>query len=214
MEPTEDRSTRKRQAIMDAATQAFLRDGYQGTSMDAVAAAAQVSKQTVYKHFLSKQQLFAEIVRATTSQAADPVGEDARALGDSHDVGADLRDLGRRLLTLVMQPGILRLRRLVIAEAGRFPDLGRTFMEQGTGRTGQVLAAAFERLAARGELRLDDPALAAAQFNWLVLARPINEAMLLGRHDTPDPAEIVRHVDDGVRMFMKAYGTVLPNAGA
>jgi AcrR family transcriptional regulator len=178
--------------------------------MDAIAAAAEVSKQTVYKHFSNKQQLFAEIVCATTSQAANPVDNHARALADSHDVEADLRDLGQRLLTLVMQPSILRLRRLVIAEAGRFPDLGRTFMEQGVARTGRALTVAFERLAARGLLRMDDPALAASQFNWLIMSRPINEAMLLGRHDAPDPDDIVRFVDDGVRMFMKAYGPRTP----
>jgi TetR/AcrR family transcriptional regulator, mexJK operon transcriptional repressor len=206
VDPEQDRSTRKRRAIMDAAAEAFLRDGYRGTSMDGIAAAAQVSKQTVYKHFSDKQRLFAEIVTATTSQAADSVDVDARALADSDDVEADLRDLGRRLLTLVLQPRVLRLRRLVIAEAGRFPELGQMFMQQGVGRTGQVLASAFERLAARGLLEMDDPGVAAAQFSWLIMSRPVNEAMLLGRHDTPDPADVVRLVDDGVRMFMKAYG--------
>jgi len=206
MEPGEDRSARKRRAIMDAATEAFLRDGYQRTSMDSIAAAAAVSKQTVYKHFSDKQRLFAEIVTATTSQAAVPVDQDARSLADSDDVEADLRELGRRLLTLVMQPRILRLRRLVIAEAGRFPELGLMFLQQGVGRSGRALATAFERLTARGLLRVDDPALAAAQFSWLIMSRPINEAMLLGRHDPPDPADVLRFVDDGVRMFLKAYG--------
>jgi TetR/AcrR family transcriptional regulator, mexJK operon transcriptional repressor len=79
-------------------------------------------------------------------------------------------------------------------------------MEQGVGRAGQALTVAFERLAGRGLLRLDDPALAAAQFSWLIMSRPINEAMLLGRHEAPEPGDVVRIVDDGVRMFMKAYG--------
>jgi len=190
---------------MEAAAEAFLRDGYSGTSMDGIAAAARVSKQTVYQHFSSKQELFAQIVIATTSQAADPLEEEARALADSQDIAADLRVLGARLLTMVMQPGILRLRRLVIAEAGRFPELGRTFLEQGIGRTGPALSAAFERLTARGLLQIENPALAAAQFNWLIMSRPVNEAMLLGRHDPPDPADVDEFVNDGVTTFMKAY---------
>ena len=55
-------STRKRRAIIEAATTAFLRNGYLGTSMDEIAALAGVSKQTVYKHFADKERLFSEIV--------------------------------------------------------------------------------------------------------------------------------------------------------
>ena len=57
-----NRSARKRQAILDAATDVFLRDGYLGTNMDEIAALSEVSKQTVYKHFASKEALFIEIV--------------------------------------------------------------------------------------------------------------------------------------------------------
>src|SRR5262245_14279457 len=60
------RSARKRKVIMEAATRAFLRQGYLGTSMDEVAAQAAVSKQTVYKHFSDKKRLFADIVNDTT----------------------------------------------------------------------------------------------------------------------------------------------------
>jgi hypothetical protein len=105
-----------------------------------------------------------------------------------------------------MQPRLLALRRLVIAEASSFPELGRTFYERGPGRTMEALATAFERLAERGALRLDDPAVAASHFNWLVMSAPINEAMLLGRDEAPGPAHIRRHADSGVRAFLAAYG--------
>src|SRR4029079_18974506 len=98
-----------------------------------------------------------------------------------------------RQLTLVMQPRLRQLRRLVIAESSRFPELGRTFYEQGPGRTIAALAATFERLAARGLLDVADPNLAAAQFNWLVMAAPLNEAMLLGRDDAVSKSELERH---------------------
>ena len=67
------RSTRKRKAILDAATTVFLRKGYLGTSMDEIAALAAVSKQTVYKQFADKERLFSEIVTSTVSRASDPV---------------------------------------------------------------------------------------------------------------------------------------------
>jgi TetR/AcrR family transcriptional repressor of mexJK operon len=174
--------------------------------MDEIAALAAVSKQTVYKHFADKERLFAEIVVGTVDEAGDRVYQEVLELADSGDIEADLRDLARRQLTLVLQPTVLRLRRLVIGEAARFPELGRTFYERGPGRTIAALAEAFERLAARGVLQLDDPQLAAAHFNWLILSIPLNEAMLLGRDEPPTPAEVERYAETGVRVFLAAYG--------
>jgi AcrR family transcriptional regulator len=204
------RSTRKRQAILDAATTVFLRKGYLGTSMDEIAALAAVSKQTVYKQFVDKERLFSEIVTSTVSRASDPVYDEVLNLRDSGDVEADLRDLGRRLLRRVMQPRLLQLRRLVIGEAGRFPALGRTFYELGPGRTVAALAEAFGRLAKRKALRLDDPQLAAAHFNWLIVSVPLNQAMLCGDDDAPTESDLDRYVDSGVRVFLAAYAASPP----
>jgi TetR/AcrR family transcriptional repressor of mexJK operon len=93
----------------------------------------------------------------------------------------------------------------VIGEASRFPELGRTFYQRGPGRTIVALATAFERLAARDILRLDDPALAVAHFNWLIMSAPLNQAMLLASDEPPPPADLKRHADSGVRVFLAAY---------
>jgi TetR/AcrR family transcriptional regulator, mexJK operon transcriptional repressor len=201
----ERRSTRKRRAIIEAATAAFLRNGYLGTSMDEIAAAAGVSKQTVYKHFADKQRLFAEIVTSTVDEVSDPVYQEVLHLADSGDIDADLRQLARRQLELVMQPRLLRLRRLVIGEADRFPELGRTFYERGPGRTIAALATAFERLTSRGVLDLDDPHLAAQHFNWLIMSIPLNRAMFLGADQLPAAADLDRYAETGVRVFLAAY---------
>jgi TetR/AcrR family transcriptional repressor of mexJK operon len=208
----EGRSARKRKAIVDAATEAFLRNGYRGTSMDEIAEAATVSKQTVYKHFADKKRLFFEIVSSTVDEVSDPVVGLVTDLRDSGDLQADLGDLARRQLAMVMQPRLMQLRRLVIAEAGRFPELGRTFHERGPGRTIEALAAAFERLAARGALRLDDPQLAAAHFNWLVMSIPLNRAMFFGDTAAPSTRELNRYADAGVRVFVAAYGATCSSA--
>ena len=202
----ESRAERKRRTILEAATTLFLRNGYRGTSMDEIAALAGVSKQTVYKAFSDKESLFSGIVISAVAEAADPVYAEVLALEDTGDIEADLRGFARRLLGRVMQPRILQLRRLVIGEAERFPELGRTFYEQGPGRTIAALAAAFERLAARGALQVDDPLLAAAHFNWLVMSIPLNQAMFLGDDEPPDSAELDRYADAGVRAFLTAYG--------
>lgn len=201
----ERRSARKRRAIIEAATAAFLDHGYRGTSMDAVAAAAGVSKQTVYQHFGDKQRLFVELIAATVESASDPVHEEVRRLADSGSLDDDLRDLARRLLTLVLQPTMMRLRRLVIAEARQFPDLGRAFYDLGPGRTIAALADTFAELTRRGRLNAPDATLAATQFNWLVMSAPLNQAMLLGHDDPPTTRQINRWADSGVRTFLAAY---------
>jgi AcrR family transcriptional regulator len=199
------RSARKRRAILEAATAAFLDKGYLETSMDEIATRAAVSKQTVYKHFADKERLFFEIVSSTVDEVSDPVHQEVLNLEDSGDIEADLRDLARRQLALVIQPRVLRLRRLVIGEADRFPELGRTFHERGPGRTIAALATVFERLATRGELQLDDPQLAAQHFNWLIMSIPLNRAMFHGDDELPAAADLDRYADAGVRVFLAAY---------
>jgi AcrR family transcriptional regulator len=202
----EGRSDRKRRAILEAATEAFLRQGFLGTSMDEIAAAAAVSKQTVYKHFSDKESLFREIVVTTVDEISEPNYEEVLGLEDSGDLEADLRRLARRQLDRVMQPRLLALRRLVIGESGRFPELGRLFYERGPGRTISALSMTFERLAQRGLVELDDPQVAAAHFNWLVMSTPLNAAMLLGDDQVPSRADLGHFADSGVRVFLAAYG--------
>lgn len=200
------RTARKRRAILDAATTLFLAEGYLATSMDQIAAAAAVSKQTVYKQFADKQTLFREIVTGTVAEVSDPVAEQVASLPGSTDLAAGLRDLARALLAQVIQPRMMQLRRLVIGEAGRFPELGRLFYDRGPGRTIGTLAAAFESLAARGALRLEDPRLAAEHFNWLVMSPPLNRVMLCGGAELPAQADLDRYADAGARAFLAAYG--------
>jgi TetR/AcrR family transcriptional repressor of mexJK operon len=202
----EPRSVRKRRAILQAATEAFLEHGYLGTSMDEIAAAASVSKQTVYKHFADKESLFAGIVTAAVDEAGDPVHDEVASLAESDDLEADLVVLARRQLAAVMRPELMRLRRVVIGEVSRFPELGRAFYERGAGRTISALAASFRRLGERGLLEIDDAELAATHFNWLVMSAPVNRAMLLGDDGIPPPEELDRYADGGVRAFLAAYG--------
>ena len=200
------RSQRKRQAILDAATELFLQHGYLGTQMDEVAARAAVSKQTVYKQFVSKEVLFVEIVGSMTRVAGDEVQREISALGERDDPGKELRAYAERQLAVVLTPRLMQLRRLVIGEAGRFPALGKALHEGGPARAIAGLASAFARWADRGLLAIDDPPAAASQFNWLVMGDPVNRAMLLGDAAIPGPAALRRQAADGVRVFLAAYG--------
>ena len=92
------RSARKRRAILDAATDVFLKSGYLGTNMDEIAALSGVSKQTVYKHFASKEALFIEIVTSMTDEAGDIVHDAVAELDDGGDVAEYLLDYAYRQL--------------------------------------------------------------------------------------------------------------------
>jgi TetR/AcrR family transcriptional regulator, mexJK operon transcriptional repressor len=199
------RSARKRRAILDAATDIFLRDGYLGTNMDEIAALSEVSKQTVYKHFSSKEALFVEIVSSMTTDTGDSVHTEIQ-LEEGGDLTDYLVDYGYRQLTMVVTPRVMQLRRLVVGEVSRFPELAKVLYERGPMRALKALAATFEALARRGLLTIDDPMTAAAHFNWLIMSAPLNQAMLLGDAAIPKPAEMRRHADSGVRVFLAAYG--------
>jgi TetR/AcrR family transcriptional repressor of mexJK operon len=199
------RSARKRRAILDAATAAFLRNGYLGTSMDEIAAEAGVSKQTVYRQFADKEGLFTEIVLGTIDEVGEPFFTGIETLHDSEDLEADLRQIAVQLVSVAGNPRLLQLRRLVIGEAGRFPELGRRYYERGPGRSTEGLASRFRRLAEKGLLLVNDPELAAQHFNWLILSIPLNRAMFSVEVDFT-AAELRRYADEAVRVFLAAYG--------
>ena len=99
-----------------------------------------------------------------------------------------------------------QLRRLVIGEVTRFPELARVLYERGPARAMKMLANVFADLASRGLLAIDDPATAAEHFNWLIMSAPLNQAMLLGDDAIPSQAELRRNAEAGVRVFLAAYG--------
>ena len=129
-EPTERSSDRRHREIREAAIGAFLASGYEGTTMEEIAARAGVSKQTVYKHFTDKQHLFADIVLSTTDDMSALIGIIAEKLPATTDLSGDLEHLAETFLVALMQPRVLRLRRLVISVRGSFPrDLERLVRE-------------------------------------------------------------------------------------
>lgn len=198
------RTDRKRAAILDAAQQVFVAHGYVGASMDKVAARAAVSKQTVYKHFGDKETLFREVVAHVAQIGEGGIPTDRFVSGDE-PFPACIRSFARHFLLGVMQPAVLELHRLVIAEAVRFPELGQLFYEMTLRRSTDQLAIALERVASAQELRIEDPVVAAEQLLALVLLMPLQLAMLRGReHELSNPT-LAKYADEGVATFLRAY---------
>jgi AcrR family transcriptional regulator len=199
------RADRKRTAILEAAQEAFFAHGFVGTSMDQVAANAAVSKQTVYKHFSDKETLFREVVTNVVRVRDGGIPTDLLAKGDG-SIEERLRSFSRGFLSGVMQPEVLKLRRLVIGEVGRFPELGRTFYELGPKRAAEELASALHAAADRQGLPMEDPAVAAEHLLSLILSVPLNQSMLLGDRVSFTKASLDRFADTGVMAFLRAYG--------
>jgi AcrR family transcriptional regulator len=206
------RAGRKRRAIAAAAARIFIRDGFAGASVDEIAAAAQVSKPTVYAYFGNKERLFLSMLATILQEALAgmPTPLDA-PLGVADDLRRELVEYARRWLTVLLRPQILALRRLVLGEVARFPDLGRVWYESGPGRVDRALAQQFARLAEQGKLRAPDPDLAAQHFGHLV-AGPPQTLLLFGARDALGEQEIERYIEAGVAAFLAAYGSP-PMAG-
>ncbi|WP_435191607.1 TetR/AcrR family transcriptional regulator [Streptomyces sp. bgisy126] len=200
----DSRSARKHEAILEAATSVFLDKGYAGTSMDDIAKLAAVSKQTVYKHFSDKEKLFADIVLATTDRLDTTIDLLADLPTDAADLEENLTRLARRLLTALTDPRVIQLRRLIIANADVFPDLGTEWYERGFQRALTTLAATFQRLTDQGLLRVDDPLLAANHFSGLLLWIPVNKAMFTGSAQHTE-ADLDHYATAGTRVFLAAY---------
>lgn len=199
------RGARRRAAILEAAQEVFFANGFVGASMDQVAARAAVSKQTVYKHFNDKEALFREVVTNVVRARDGGIAADFLSTGEG-TIGERLRSFARHFLKGVMQPDVLKLRRLVIGEAGRFPELGRSFYDLGPKRATEQLSLALREAAARQRLFLEDPELAAEHLLCLILWVPLNQAMLLGDENSFTDAALDRYADEGATAFLRAYG--------
>jgi TetR/AcrR family transcriptional repressor of mexJK operon len=193
----------KREELMRAATAHFLRHGYLGARVDAIAAEAGVSKQTLYNHFGDKQRLFRAVLQEAGGGA--PFDLDlVERVGDSDDLGADLLALGHDLVHGALDDEVAALRRLLVSEWDRMPaEIGADWARVGI-RLLQTLTEAIERQRGRGLLDVHDAALAARQF-VLLTATDAHTRALQGRRPLAEE-EREQVVHDGVALWLRAYG--------
>jgi TetR/AcrR family transcriptional regulator, mexJK operon transcriptional repressor len=201
------RSAQKREAILSAGRTHFLAHGYQGTSVDQIAASAEVSKQTVYKHFGDKRELLLAIVTAVVEATVTPFVARIAALATTEDLEGDLVALGIDYLDAVLAAPVVQLRRLVIGEANNVPELARSYYERAPEQTLRAFADTFGALHQRGALFITDKDWAAEHFAFLVIGRSIDRALFFGGPATLADLDVAGYVRAGVRVFLAAYGT-------
>ncbi|RDH75784.1 TetR/AcrR family transcriptional regulator [Mycolicibacterium moriokaense] len=199
------RSAQKRESILSAGRHLFLSSGYQGTSMDQVAATAAVSKQTVYKHFGEKRELLFAIVTDSLDGAVGAIRDRIAALPESADIDADLTALAGDYLRAVLAEPVVQLRRLVIGEANRLPELARLYYEHAPERTLDALAQAFASLTDRGVLNTPEPSLAADHFAFLIVGKQIDRALFDGAPAVLADLDVDAYAEAGVGVFLAAY---------
>jgi TetR/AcrR family transcriptional regulator, mexJK operon transcriptional repressor len=199
------RSARKRTTILSAGQALFLSNGYQGTSVDQIAASAEVSKQTVYKHFGDKQELLLAIVDNALDSTVPPFLDRIAELADTADLEADLTALAGDYLRQVLQEPVVQLRRLVVGEANRLPTLAQRYYEQAPARALAAFADCFAVLRDRGLLDVAEPALAAEHFAFLVVGRCIDQALFCGGPQVLAALDVEEHVNAAVRVFLDGH---------
>lgn len=192
--PTREEAERRQQHLLDVAGAMFMRLGFDGTSIDAVAEAASVSKRTVYAHYRDKNELFAAVLRRLIDRWLVPINR--FHLGTS-DLEPMLVEIGTHLLTSALAPQAVSLHRIIVGESERRPEFGRLAHREGRQTATRAIAAALRRHA--GRLQIDDLEQAAEQFISLVVDSSLRLAAFgIG----PDPHEIPERVRAAVTLFL------------
>jgi AcrR family transcriptional regulator len=178
----------KRAAILEGARTVFMHEGFALGSMDAVAAEAGVGKQTIYRHFRSKEALVEALVEAM----CEP--EVVRPPAGSLPAAQRLRDLLLAFVAGVTSPDSVRLYRAIVAEAERMPGLGRLFWEAGPRRVRVAIAQLWAE-----EHDVATAPVVAEQLVQLALGDAYQE-LVLGT-GSPEPEVFERQIDAALALW-------------
>lgn len=193
---------RKFDQVLSGAREVFLRDGFEGASVDDIARAAGVSKATLYSYFPDKRLLFMEMAKIECARHAHHAMETTDMDAPMHKI---LRGICMQIVGLIMSDFGRSIFRICVGESRRFPELGREFYasgpQMGRNRLVGLLACGVER----GELKIDDLELAADQLAQLCKV-DMFDRMVFNMAETFSDDEKARIVNSAVDMFMARYG--------
>ena len=190
-------SDEKTEAIVNAARTTFLSLGYDSASMDQIALTAGVSKRTVYNRFRSKEELFGATIEETCRNLLPVNVEEIEASLPPEDF---ILQLSRQFVEGILQPEALALRRIATFEAGRSPQIGRSYLEHGLQCMVDQCAPIIERIAAKGALNIKDPRAAIWRLGALI-TEPLHAQLLLGA-TVPD---LTNAIDEQVKSGVEAF---------
>ncbi|SDE60753.1 TetR/AcrR family transcriptional regulator [Limimaricola pyoseonensis] len=201
-QPQEIRKGRKYDQVLAGAREVFMGEGFEGASVDDIARAAGVSKATLYSYFPDKRLLFLEVARTECSERATNA---MAKIDTSRPVAEVLTDAAERMVAFYTSEFGLRMFRVFVAESARFPDIGRAFHRSGPEMARGHMVGYLEEAAARGEVEIEDFALAADQFHELCRADLFYRAIFNVTQDFT-PEECQRVTRGAVETFLARYG--------
>jgi AcrR family transcriptional regulator len=187
-----------RDVILKAATEVFIEHGFTGSSIDQIAARAGVSKPTIYSHFDGKEKLFVAIMNAICDDFAVPILEPG---ADTEDLSVILVRIANNYTRSILQPHVVALHRLFVAEAERFPDLSRRYYQVGPESVHKILANFLKVRMARGEIRKADP-LMLAQFFAALIITPMRTKRLFAVEGEVDWTFMDQYCRKAVELFL------------
>ena len=194
---------RKFDQVLDGARQIFMRDGFEGASVDDIARAAQVSKATLYSYFPDKRLLFSEVARIECNRQAS---EALDVIDDNASVEEMLHAAADRVVRFFLSDFGQQVFRICVSESHRFPELGQRFYESGPQLLRERLSFILQRYIDAGDLKIDDMELATSQFGELCKS-DLFVRCLCGVSCSCTEADIERVVNGVVQMFLARYGT-------
>ena len=179
------RPSGRREALLQAAAEVFFEQGYVAASIDAIIERAGGSKRNIYNEFGSKEGLFSAIVTNSADMALSTLAIEEI---EGRDLRETLTAFGQHLMDIYMSPTVIGVYRIAVTEAVRFPDLVRSFYEQGPGRAASQLAEVLELAKERGEIRTADCLCAAGHFVGMIRDN-LHLQVVLGLRPPPSDKE-------------------------
>lgn len=198
---TDIKKGRKYDQVLEGAREIFMRDGFEGASVDEIARAAGVSKATLYSYFSDKRLLFTEVARVECNRQAD---EALEVIGPAAPIEDVLHEAANRIVRFFLSDFGQQMYRICVSESYRFPEIGRRFHESGPAMMRMRLTEVLSPYVDRGELRIDDMELAANQFGELCKS-DLFVRRLCGVAGEITEADIERVVNGAVEMFLARY---------
>lgn len=199
--PGRPKDLNKRASILDAAKKMFTQHGFDGVSMDQIAAEAGVSKLTVYSHFGDKDALFFEAVRAKCEELLPP--ELFMADHFQGPLRAQLTSIARAFFALITSDEALSMHRMMLTQSSDL-HVREMFWKAGPQRVQEAFAGFVQARADAGELVVPDVCRAASQF-FCLLKGELHMRMASGLCCAPSKADVDTHIDATVDLFLRAH---------
>lgn len=195
--PTRHEVPQRNERLLEIATEAFARQGYDATTIDGIAATAGVAKRTIYSRYPNKKALFFAVMQRLTERR----NFDETLIDDSIPIEEGLRRRALSIVKLGLEPEAISLQRMILNELKTFPDLGSTLWRTVEKEHGAPIAQYFRLQRAKGGIRNIKPAVFADIFLRSIFSL-VNNVIILG-YDVPPDEEIEEYLDDLIDLLVK-----------